>query len=376
MEVKPMSGPFEPGTINTMTLPNRFIRSATWEGMAGDDGSMTAELIQTLVDLAKGGIGLIISGHIYILSVGQASPRQLGIYKDELVDGLTKMTDAVHGAGGKIVAQLAHAGHFALESAKGPAPHVVSNFDGLSKTTRYELSEFDISILVNAFAAAADRAKKAGFDGVQIHSAHGYLLSQFLSPAYNKRKDSYGGTLENRARIHLEIYQAIRRIVGPDYPVLIKINSEDCIENGLTREDSLKACKLLSKAGIDAIEISGGSQTSRDLSPVRTGITSREKEAYFKEHAGIVKKNTDAPIILVGGIRSIAVAEDIIKNETADYLAISRPLIREPGLINRWKSGDRKPATCKSDNLCFRPAMGGKGIYCVVEKKRQDSKKH
>jgi 2,4-dienoyl-CoA reductase-like NADH-dependent reductase (Old Yellow Enzyme family) len=326
-----------------------------------------------MVDLAEGGVGLIISGHACVSSEGQAGPWQLGIYKDELVDGLKTMCEAVHNAGGKIVAQLAHAGHFAAKALTGQPPHVVSNFEGLSKSPRHELTQEDIQKLVKAFANAAGRARAAGFDGVQIHSAHGYLLSQFLSPAYNRREDAYGGAIENRARVHLEITNAIRDVVGQNYPVLIKINSEDCIENGLTVEDSLSAAKILAGAGLDAIELSGGTLTSGKLSPSRAAINKEAKEAYFKEAAAAFKKALDIPLILVGGMRSLNVARQTITGGTADYISMSRPFIREPGLIKRWQSGDTAPARCKSDNLCFGPAMEGKGIMCVVAANEQNA---
>lgn len=366
-----MSVLFESTEINGMKLDNRFVRSATWEGMAADNGAMTPKLRQTMVDLAEGGVGLIISGHAYVSSEGQAGPWQMGLYSDELVDGLKTMTDAVHDAGGKIVAQLAHAGHFANKKIIQQPPHVVSNFEGLSKSERHELTKEDIQKLVNAFANAAICAKDAGFDGVQIHSAHGYLLSQFLSPAYNRREDEYGGSIENRTRVHLETYNAIREAVGADYPVLIKINSEDCIENGLTLEDSVIAAKIIADAGFDAIELSGGTISSGKLSPSRAGINKEDKEAYFREAAAAYKKKIKIPLILVGGMRSLSVAEQIIANGTAEYISMSRPFIREPGLVKRWKSGDTSPARCKSDNMCFAPAMEGKGILCVVEAKEK-----
>lgn len=193
------------------------------------------------------------------------------------------MVSAVHEEGGRIVMQLAHAGHFAAVKLTGQTPLVVSNYEGLAKTPRKEMTAHDIGELVAAFAEAARRAKSAGFDGVQIHSAHGYLLSQFLSPAFNRRSDNYGGTVNNRARIHVETVKAIRNVVGDDYPVLIKMNCQDFTENGLDLDDSLIAANLLSDAGLDAIELSGGLLTSGKLSPSRSGIKLAEKEAYFRE---------------------------------------------------------------------------------------------
>lgn len=365
---------FEASTINGMTLANRFVRSATWEGMATEDGRVTPKLIDTMVALATGGVGLIISGHTYISPVGQASPWQLGIYDDSLIEGLKSMIDAVHAAGGKIVAQLAHAGHFALEAAIGTAPVVASNFDGLAQTPRTELSLSDIQALKDAYVQAAQRAKSAGFDGIQLHSAHGYLFSQFLSPWFNRRTDEYGGSIDNRVRIHVETIQALRNAVGKDYPLLVKMNCEDFSDGGLTVAESIQAAGQMVAAGLDAIELSGGLLNGGKLSPTRPNINTPEKEAYFKDAARAFKEELDVPLVLVGGIRSLDVVESLLDAGTADYFSLCRPLIREPDLINRWQSGDRTRSRCLSDNLCFQPGIAGKGIYCVTEE-RQDKKK-
>jgi len=366
-----MSKLFESSEINGMKLANRFVRSATWEGMASPEGAVTTKLIETMRTLAKGGVGLIISSHAYIRQDGQASPWQIGVYKDELIPELREMAAAVHEAGGRIVMQLAHAGHFAAEKLTGQTPLVVSNYEGLAKTPRKEMTAHDIGELVAAFAEAARRAKSAGFDGVQIHSAHGYFLSQFLSPAFNRRSDNYGGTINNRARIHVETVKAIRNVVGNNYPVLIKMNCQDFSENGLGLEDSIIAANLLSDAGLDAIELSGGILTGGKLSPSRSGINSADKEAYFRDELRAFKKQIKIPLILVGGNRSIEVAEQLIGEGTADYISMSRPFIREPDLISRWKAGDRRKAECKSDNLCFEPGRDGKGIYCVTREREK-----
>ncbi len=360
---------FDETAVNGLKLSNRFVRSATWEGMAGQGGEVTPKLIDTMVDLAQGGVGLIISSHSYVTPEGQAGPWQIGIHEDDLIEGLQRMTSAVHNAGGKMIVQLAHAGTFASEKLTGLIPVAVSNFDGLSKSPRKELAADDIAGLAKAFADAAQRAKAAGFDGVQIHSAHGYLLSQFLSPKFNRRQDEYGGDIRNRSRVHVDIVKAIRKAVGDDYPIFVKINCRDFAENGLETNDSLYTVKLMADAGLDAIELSGGLLTSGKLSPSRMGINAPEKEAYFREDAARFKKEIDLPLILVGGNRSYEVADSLIKEDAADYISMSRPLIREPGLIKRWRDGDRSPSKCLSDNLCFGPAMEGKGIYCVTEER-------
>lgn len=364
---------FEPGEINGMKLDNRFVRSATWEGMATEAGACTGKLIDLLVSLAEGGVGLIISGHAYVSKEGQAGPWQLGVHDDGLIPGLREMTDAVHERGGRIVAQLAHAGFFAQRKLTGHTPLAPSFMEGQGKSRRKEMTVEDIGYVVEAFSRAAGRAKTAGFDGVQIHSAHGYLLSQFLSPAFNKREDDYGGPIQNRARIHLEVLKGIRQEVGRDYPVLIKMNAEDFIDHGLTLEDSIEAATLLQQGGIDAIELSGGMLISApNMGPSRAGIKSEEKEAYFGKAAAAFKKKVSLPLILVGGNRSFEVAERLLTDGIADYISMSRPFIREPDLVNRWKKGDRRKAACLSDNRCFAPAMAGKGIYCVTEKEQRE----
>jgi 2,4-dienoyl-CoA reductase-like NADH-dependent reductase (Old Yellow Enzyme family) len=368
-----MSILFEPGIINGMKLSNRFVRSATWEGKAAADGSVTPGLIETMVDLAKGGVGLIITGHAYIRPEGQAGSWQIGIDKDECVPGLRTMTQAVHDAGGKIIIQLAHAGTFAPGKLIGRAPFAVSDYEGLAGSPRAELTLRDIQEVSAAFADAAGRARDAGFDGVELHSAHGYLLSQFLSPVFNRRRDEYGGDIRNRARIHLETYHAIRKHVGDDYPVLLKLNCQDFVEHGLSLEDSLIVGTMLADAGLDAIELSGGLLTGGKLSPSRTKIDSADKEAYYRDDARIFKQKIDIPLVLVGGIRSFEVAEHLVEDDMADYISMSRPFIREPGLINRWKAGDRGRALCTSDNLCFGPGMKGQGVYCVTAEREVKS---
>lgn len=369
-----MSKLFESSEINGMKLANRFVRSATWEGVAADDGACTPKLIELMTGLARGGVGLIISGHTYVSQTGQAGPWQLGVYDDKLIPGLEAMATAVHQNGGKIVMQLAHAGYFANAKLTGQTPMAPSNVEGFAKGPRQEMNTDDIKGVVNAYGAAARRAQTAGFDGVQIHSAHGYLLSQFLSPAFNQRQDEYGGDIRNRARALVEVLREVRQTVGKDFPVLVKMNCQDFIENGLPPEDSRQAGKMLVENGIDAIELSGGVLIGGKMSPSRMGIKSEEKEAYFQNEARAFKAEVDVPLILVGGNRSFQVAERMVNDGVADYISLCRPLIREPDLINRWKSGDLSRATCVSDNMCFVPARKGEGIYCLTEEREKKRK--
>jgi 2,4-dienoyl-CoA reductase-like NADH-dependent reductase (Old Yellow Enzyme family) len=369
-----MSKLFETTTLNGMTLKNRFVRSATAEGMATVDGEVTPRLINLMTELVEGGVGLIITGHAYVTKRGQATPWQLGIYDDKLIPGLRTMTEAVHERDGRIIVQLAHSGLRANPKLIDGPPLAPTAMEGLNEVVAQEMTLEDINATVEAFGNGAERAREAGFDGVQIRAAHSYLLNQFLSPAFNLRDDAYGGSIKNRARIIVEVVEAIRKRVGRDYPLLVKMNCCDFLEGGLELADSLQAGTMLEAVGVDAIEISGGTFASGDLMPSRKGIVKEGDEAYFKSEASAFKEQIDLPIILVGGIRSFHIAERIVEDHVADYISMCRPFIREPGLINRWRSGDLSKATCVSDSKCFRPALSGKGVYCVVEKRLRDKK--
>ncbi|MFW6056571.1 MAG: NADH:flavin oxidoreductase [Chloroflexota bacterium] len=364
---------FERTLLNGMELRNRFVHSATNEGSAKpDDGTATDRLVRIQEELAEGEVALIVPGNMYVNVPGKSRPCQTGIHDDSTIPGLTRMTGAVHRHGACIVAQLAHAGANAYvptggDYALGPSdmkltdiPSRAMNRDQIRQTTM-------------DFAAAAIRARKAGFDGVQLHGAHSYLLSQFVSPYFNKRTDEYGGSLENWARFPLEVVRAVRDAVGSDYPVLIKINSEDFLEGGFPLSEMVPYCLMLEGEGIDAIEISGGTHFSdpRYFCSRPVGTVPKEQEIYFKQAAELYKDSVTVPLILVGGVRSLRVADQVVRTGLADYVALCRPLIREPGLIKRWREGDVRDATCISCNLCFGPVRAGEGLYCVALERQQ-----
>ena len=362
---------FEPSSINGLTVPNRFVRSATWEGLAMDDGSATTRLIGMMEELAVGEVGLIISGHAYVNRDGRGGPGQLGAYSDALIPGLAEMADAVHAAGGRIALQIAHAG---IRAAPGPSgrepagPSTVHVDDGALGRA---MTGDELTSVVRDFAAAALRAKTAGFDAVQIHAAHGFLLSEFLSPFFNKRTDEYGGNTEKLARLVLDVLEAVRKAVGHAFPVLIKLNSQDFLPGGLSVADMVDTAQLLEAAGIEAIELSGGTFLSGKFSFSRTERAEPgQPEAYYEAAARAYKNKIEIPLILVGGVRTFETAERLVKDGIADYVALSMPLIREPRLVARWRAGDMGPATCVSDNGCFRPAREGRGIFCTVERDR------
>ena len=360
---------FEPTTINGMKIKNRFVRSATHEAMAGFDGMVNDKLLGCMAELALGEVGLIITGHAHVTREGQAGPRQMGIYSDEMIEGLKRLTLAVHKNGGLVAVQLAHAGKRGIgKDDYSPLGPLDMFEDGVKKTS--QMTADDIQRTVKAFGDAAERALKAGFDGVQIHAAHGYLLSQFLSPHYNKRDDNFGGSLENRARLLVQVYDEIRQRVGNSFPVMVKINSEDFLEGGITVGEMVKVSHMLEERGMDAIEISGGTFDSGKFIPARTGTSkSEEREVYYRKAAEAFKKEIGIPLILVGGFLSFNIAQDIVTSGLADYIALSRPLIREPHLVKRWAAGDRKKASCISCNTCFSTLAMEEALHCAVEKK-------
>jgi 2,4-dienoyl-CoA reductase-like NADH-dependent reductase (Old Yellow Enzyme family) len=368
---------FEGIEINGMALRNRSVRSATWMGMAEKDGRCTARLTKHIEALARGEVGLIMTGFAYVMPNGQALTGQLGIHDDAMIPNLRKLTKRVHASNGKIAMQIVHAGVQTVMREKkdqpiwGPSPV----YNKLFRKTPKAMTQGEIKATVQAFARAAQRVKRAGFDAVQLHGAHGYLVSQFLSPLTNKRTDKYGGPVENRARFLFQIYRAVRKSVGKDFPVLIKLNTKDFVRGGFHERDALFVARRLDAMGIDAIELSGGTPAAGDLGPARAKIRKADEEAYFLPLAKKIKRHVSVPIILVGGIRSLKGVNDILQSGAADLVSMARPLIREPGLIRRWQQGDGKKATCISCNQCFGAARTAEGVHCVVERRARMKKK-
>jgi 2,4-dienoyl-CoA reductase-like NADH-dependent reductase (Old Yellow Enzyme family) len=340
--------------------------------MCDEDGRPTEKLINWYRNLAMGGIGLIITGYAYVQEDGRHNVGQMGMQNDDFADDYMRMTSAVHQAGGRIACQLVHGGGQSAAKTIGQKPVAPSavKVDQFPEMPE-ELTHDAIHEIIAAFGKAASRAKLWGFDAVQLHGAHGFLINQFLSPLTNRRSDAYGGAIQNRCRFLLEVYQKVRETVGEDYPVLIKLNAVDFVEGGLEIDDAIYAARQLSEAGIDAIEVSAGTVASGALGPARIKITKPEKEAYNLELACRIKKSVDCPVIAVGGFRSYEVAEKALRDNGIDYVAMARPLIREPDLPNRWLHGDRNPARCISCNGCFAGGRNEGGIYCVKEKEEK-----
>jgi 2,4-dienoyl-CoA reductase-like NADH-dependent reductase (Old Yellow Enzyme family) len=366
---------FDEARIHTMPLANRLVRSATWEGMCEEDGRPTAKLAVFYANLAKGGVGLIITGYTFIRPDGKQLPGQMGIHTDSFAGEMRVLTRAVHGEGGKICLQLVHCGGQTSAKTAGcrpvaPSEVEVKQFPELPAA----LSVGDIATLVSLFAAGATRAREYGFDAVQLHAAHGYLINQFLSPLTNRRTDDYGGSVENRSRFLLEVYSSVRQAVGRDFPVLVKLNGSDNLEGGLDCDDALIVARMLDEEGVDGIEVSGGTPASGDLTPVRQGIDRREMEAYNLPLAARIKNVVSCPVMVVGGFRTFEVIEGVIRRDEADFVSLARPFIREPHLPRRWEDGDEVHARCISCNGCFKPGLKEGGIYCVVDKIERESR--
>ncbi|WP_026896172.1 NADH:flavin oxidoreductase [Clostridiisalibacter paucivorans] len=357
-----MKSLFDSTKLGNMDIKNRIVRSATWERMA-KDGRMTDKLFNVYRNLAKGGVGLIITGYSYIVPEECPNPGMMGICDDSYIDEYRALIDMVHKNNCKIVMQIAYGGSKTRYNTEdrtilGPSAVPEINTGVIPK----EMTKKEIEYIVKAHGDAALRVKRAGFDGVQFHSAHGYLLSQFLNPHHNVRTDEYGGSIENRARIILEAFGHIREKVGNDFPVLIKINCSDFMDNGLTFEESKYVCRQLSLKGIDGIEISGG--VTGDKYAIRMGIKTSKDESYHSQYAKEIADVVDVPVILVGGNRSVVGMENILRNSNIDMFSMSRPFIRESNLVNRWLKGDLKKSKCISCNQCFRP----EGNICIFNK--------
>lgn len=359
---------FNPLNIGNLTLKNRIIRSATWEGLCVD-GAPTEKLIKLYEELADNNVGLIITGYTYVSKEGMQLPGKMGLDSDKYQDLFKELVDRVHKKGRLIAVQLVHAGGQANRKSSGLRPIAPS---AVSFPTYQEIPEEmtkpDIERVIECFTLAARRAKEVGFDTIQLHGAHGYLINQFLSPLTNRREDEYGGSLENRSRFLKEVVLAIKNIIGNDFPLTIKLSGDDCIEGGFNIKEAVEVTKKLESWGILFIEVSGGSAASKDKSTVRLNIDSLEKEGYNCKFSKQIKEQVKIPVGVVGGIRSFELAQNILKNNIADAICLSRPLIREPHLVTRWLKGDTQKARCISCNGCFKPGLMGEGIYCIVEK--------
>lgn len=349
---------FENTRLGGIDVKNRVVRSATATFMADDKGQVTDRVKALYKDLSEGEIGLIIFEDT---GVGESTleSKHLMINDDSYVQGYRDIVDQIHSTGGKTIIQLSHSGIL----KKGN--HFIDVTDGFDETL---ITVEDIKMIVEMYGDAALRSQKAGFDGVQIHAAHGYFLTKFLSPFFNRRKDAYGGTIENRTRIVVEIFNTIKQKCGADYPVWLKLNSSDFMteQNTNTLREAKEIALIMDNAGIDAIEVSGGVSVGIH-GPARKKIFTQEKEAYHKDNAVEIAKMVSVPVIVVGGFRSVEIAEQTLQENNIEAVSLSRPLIREPHLVKRWMTEDTSKALCVSCNACFNMD----GATCVFNRKKK-----
>ena len=332
---------FTPITLpNGTTIKNRFFKSAMSEGMGTRDFQPKKNITTLYKRWAEGGTGLIITGNIMVDPKGTAEPGNIVFDKNSNMEILKNWAKQGQQHGAKVMVQLNHPGKQAPKTIakETVAPSAVPLGNGLNKlfSTPRALTTSEVEELVQKFVTSAKVAKEAGFSGVQIHAAHGYLISQFLSPHDNRRTDKYGGSLENRMRFLKEIYLGMREELGKDFTIGIKINSTDFKEDGLTEEDSLKTIIELANLGLDFVEISGGTYER----PAMMGATSKStNQVFFAEYSKKLKQKIDIPVVVTGGIRSINAMNTLLNDNTTDFIGIARPLTIDPNIPNKIKQG-------------------------------------
>ena len=322
---------------NGSVLINRIAKSAMSENIGTLSNAPTKTLINAYKVWAKGNPGLLITGNVMIDSKALGEPRNVVVEDYTHFELLKEWAKTVEGTGVHLWPQLNHPGRQAFGSINREvvAPSAVPlKMGGASKMFKVAtpLTEEEIWDIIKRFGNAARIMKEAGFTGCQIHGAHGYLVSQFLSPISNTRTDQWGGPLENRARFVLEVYREIRKQVGPDYPVGIKINSADFQRGGFTEEESMEVVQILSREGMDLIEISGGTYEKPAMVKGNRKQSTVEREAYFLDYIKKARKITDKPLLLTGGFRSVKVMEEALKGGAMDVIGLGRPFCLFPNL--------------------------------------------
>lgn len=400
---------FESFQLAKVTLPNRIVKSAICENLCDGLGGPTDEMMRLYERWAKGGTGLIITGHAAVLPGQGLSTLHLEFGRREAEERMALLVERVHAVDTRIFVQLNHPGS-QIWRARCRSMEPVSSSRRIS-TVNYRLSRAlsvrEIHDMIEAFARSADSAKACGFDGVQVLAAHGWLHTQFLSPHYNKRTDEWGGNAVNRRRFLLETVRAIRRRVGEEYPVVVKLNATDGLDDGVTREEAVETAVALQEASCDAIEVSGGCGESamgffatrgdfppdlvrtfvaeqgeapwwlaRPLTPLFLRNMARKapfRPGYFLEYAPAFKRRLRIPVMVVGGFRKRSDLEDAVGSGKADLVSIARPLVREPGLPERMRgSKEDVEFECTSCNRCFLSVGLGKALRCYSPARSRD----
>lgn len=355
---------FEPGKIGTLELRNRIVMPPMQSRTADEDYHVSDRMVAYYAERAKGGVGLIIVQQSFCWPEG-SSIRGIGLWDDSFIPGMKKLASGVHKFGAKIAFQFGGRGTEQDPGREWVAPSVIPH--SMDHEPPRELTKVDIDRYVESYGEAGRRVKTAGFDAIEIHGAHGHLISQFLSPYTNRRQDEYGGSLENRTRFACRIIAAIRQRVGPDFPLIFRMNGDDFLEGGITIDDAIQQAHIFIKAGVNALHVSGSTHERMwwHIPPFTF------PPANLVHLASVVKKAVDVPIIAVGKIGDPILAEHILKEGKADFVAMGRALIADPDLPNKAKEGRfddiRRCLYCEN---CItwsqRPRLRGRGMSCTV----------
>lgn len=387
---------FDPVTLGPLTLRNRFIKSGANEGMCLD-GHPTAALVNHHRELAAGGIGMTTVAYMAVSRVGRTLPNQTWMHRDILPD-LRVLTDAVHAEGAAISAQITHGGSFVTGMhVRGRLMSASSGFNpaGMMKANflQRKMNESDMEQVIGEFVEAAQLAREAGFDAVEIHMGHGYLLNQFISPMSNRRTDEYGGSPENRVRFPARVLSAVREAVGDDLAVLAKINVADGPSRGATVEDAIVTARALQDAGAHMLVLSGGrnvestwfmfgsnmnreeiikvmKQTGDRLSAfmMKVAAASERKidfrEMYFREYSQKIRAAVEMPLAYLGGVKSMDNVEAAM-GDGFDCVVLARALLRDPDLVEQFRSGGMQHSRCDNCNACVAYIYHPDGTRCV-----------
>jgi len=391
---------FTPQNIGTVKIENRIVRSATYLSLATEDGHITDDLIKRYEELAEGGVGLTITGVSIAREDGKQLDKMMHNFSDDYLEGLSNLAGAYHdktkelGNDSKIFLQVGHCGkQTAYWGWQGELISSSAIENKVNNKIPKKISSKEIEEIVKVFAEATERAKRAGFDGVQYHGAHGYLITQFYSPYMNNRDDKYGGSVENRARFAVEILKASRKKVGNAFPINLKMNGHDGIKGGLEPNEASELAFIFAKEGFNSLEISAYIHEASlnvknpSLPPeCQLSIRQRGFEAFNLNYAAQIKEklkqtaSTNIPILLVGGIYRLEKINEIIDSTGIEFCSMSRPLIRQPNLPNLWRSGPPFPeADCIHCNLCIlevlRKGPKCQGVRCIQKEKEERKRK-
>jgi len=324
---------FSPLTIKRFTLKNRIVLPPMANNMSDDSGAVTDAHVKHYVRRAEAGVGMVIVEHAYVQRAGRIGKRQLGIHDDALVPGLRRLAEAVKACGTVVGVQITHGGGRATRATAGTQPVAPSDgvVPGGSEPAR-ALTGTEIEAVVDAFVAATRRALAAGFDFVDIHGAHGFLLSEFLSPLTNRRSDEYGGDLTGRLRLPLQIVEAVRQVVDDDHLLLYRLGANDYMPGGLTESEGRQAARALVAAGVDLLDISGG------LIGYEPPGWDKTSQGYFVPMAAAIRAEVDVPVVVAGGITDPHFANQVVGAGQVDLVAIGRAMLADPDWVVEAKA--------------------------------------